>query len=107
MTNYLKSRMMSIQVTTNYDTNQIELEGIRRRLSAKADKYSCWCILLIDEVRIEAKIIHKGLGKFKIVEDKSEAKYVNKIVDASDVIYCKVKADDMHKYKRQDAKFSD
>ena len=84
-----------------YDNNQIELEGIRRKLSTKAEKYSCWCILLIDEARIEAKIIHKGMGKFKIVEDKSEAKYVNKIVDASEVIRCRVKPSDVHKFERQ------
>jgi len=59
----------------------------------RIEKYSCWSILSIDGVEIEAKIIHKGRGKFKIVEDKHKSKYINKIVDASDVICCKVKPD--------------
>ena len=36
----------------------------------------------------EAKIIHKGRGKFKILIDEYDGKYYNKIVDASDVIRC-------------------
>ena len=39
---------------------------------------------------IEAKIIHKGRGKFKILEDNCKGKYIGKIVDASDVIRCKL-----------------
>jgi hypothetical protein len=41
-----------------------------------------------EEVKTEAKIIHKGGGKFKILEDRYGGKYINKIVDASDVIRC-------------------
>ncbi len=53
------------------------------------EKYSCWCVVFIDGgVKIEAKIIHKGRGKFKILEDRYGGKYINKIVDASDVIRC-------------------
>jgi hypothetical protein len=62
------------------------------------ERYSCWCVLFIDddneeeeeeeEVKTEAKIIHKGRGKFKILEDRYGGKYINKIVDASDVIRC-------------------
>ena len=58
-------------------------------ISNKEKKYSCWCFLFVDEgVKIEAKIVHKGRGKFKILEDKCIGKYINKIVDASDVIRC-------------------
>jgi hypothetical protein len=61
---------------------------------AEEERYSCWCVLFIDEeeeeeeVKTEAKIIHKGGGKFKILEDRYGGKYINKIVDASDVIRC-------------------
>lgn len=71
-------------------------------VSTIIDRYSCWSILLINGVKIDAKIIHKGGGKFKIVEDKYKAKYVNEIVDASDVICCKVESKDVEynmKYK--------
>jgi hypothetical protein len=55
----------------------------------KEERYSCWCVLYIDEgEKIEAKIIHKRRGKFKILEDRYGGKYINKIVDASDVIRC-------------------
>jgi hypothetical protein len=58
-------------------------------ISKEEKKYSCWCFLFVDEgVKIEAKIVHKGRGKFKILEDKCIGKYINKIVDASDVIRC-------------------
>jgi hypothetical protein len=56
------------------------------------ERCSCWSFLLIDgsNVKVEAKIIHTGRGKFKILEDKYGGKYVNKIVDASDIVSCKV-----------------
>jgi hypothetical protein len=100
--NYLKGKMMTISDTINYDNNHLELDNsINSDYSTTAEKYSCWCILFIDGIKIEAKIKHKGRGKFKIVEDKFNAKYVNKIVDASDVIRCKVKPSDVHKFERQ------
>jgi hypothetical protein len=54
------------------------------------ERYSCWCLLLIDGTRFEAKIVHKGRGKFKVLNDKHGGKCSNKIVDASDDIRCKV-----------------
>lgn len=54
------------------------------------ENYSCWCFLLIDGTKFEAKIVHKGGGKFKILDDEYGGKYNNKIVDASDVIRCKI-----------------
>lgn len=87
-----------------YDYNQlVSVYDINNDFSLTVDKCSCWCILFIDEVKIEARIIHKGRGKFKIVEDKSNTKYVNKTVDASDVISCIVKPSDVLKYERQAA----
>ena len=53
--------------------------------------YSCWCYIVIDGARLEAKIIHKGRGKFKILADEYGGKYSNKIVDASDVVRCKIR----------------
>lgn len=55
------------------------------------ERYSCWCFLRIDGTGLEAKIVHKGRGKFKILNDEYGGKYSNKIVDASDVIRCKIK----------------
>ena len=102
ITNYLKGKMMTISDTTNYDNNHLESDNnINSRYSTTAEKYSCWCVLFIDQLKIEARILHIGTGKFKIVEDKFNTKYVNKIVDASEVIRCKVKPSDLHKFEGQ------
>ena len=34
--------------------------------------------------------MHKGRGKFKILNDEYGGRYINKIVDASDVVHCNV-----------------
>ncbi len=48
----------------------------------------CWCLILLNDTRIIAKIMHIGRGKFKILNDKYDGKYVNKTVDASDILSC-------------------
>ena len=53
------------------------------------ERCSCWAVLSIDSLKIEAKIMHKGRGRFIILEDNYRGKYIGKIVDASDVIRCK------------------
>jgi hypothetical protein len=77
---------MTINDTIDYyDDNQLGLvNGINNDFSLTVDKYSCWCILFIDE----------------------GTKYVNKTVDASDVICCIVKPSDLLKYERQAAHLS-
>ena len=49
-------------------------------------------MVLIDEdgTKIEAKITHKGGGKFKILDDEKGGKYKDKKVDASDIFYCRI-----------------
>jgi hypothetical protein len=96
--------MMTINDTINYVNNYPDLDNtLNSDFSTTAEKYYCWCILFIDGVKIEARVVHKGRGKFKIVEDKCKAKYVNKLVDASDVICCKVKPSDVRKFERRDS----
>ena len=62
----------------------------RNNFNVVIERCSCWAVLSLDEFKIEAKIIHKGRGKFEILEDKYRGKYIGNIVDASDVIHCKV-----------------
>jgi hypothetical protein len=50
------------------------------------DKKGDWCIVSLDGAIIRARIIHKSRGKYKIVEDTKSGIYVDKIVDASDII---------------------
>jgi hypothetical protein len=61
---------------------------ITDKLQEEEERYSCWCLIVIDGKSFEAKIIHKGRGKFKILNDEYGGKYTNKVVDASDVIRC-------------------
>lgn len=48
----------------------------------------CWCLVSINELIINAKIVHKGKGNFKILNDEYAGRYIDKIVDASDIIRC-------------------
>ena len=93
ITNNLKGKITTIANTVDFDKNHIKPDN-NNKFSTLVEKYSCWCILFVDGVKIDAKIIHKGRGRFKIVEDKYKGKYVNKMVDASDVIRCKVISED-------------
>jgi len=65
-----------------------ELSNNSSNLSEAEERRSCWSVLSINRVVIKAKIIHKRGGKFKILDDNREGKYVGMIVDASDVIRC-------------------
>jgi len=94
-TNNLKSKI--IYTIHYFDKGHLKAAN-NTNFDTKIEKYSCWSILFIDKLKIEAKIIHKGRGKFKILEDKYKGKYVNKIVDASDVIRCIVNSDDDKTY---------
>jgi hypothetical protein len=60
-----------------------KLEGIRDK-----ENRCCWCIILLNDTRLTAKIIHIGRGKFKILNDEYGGIYVNKTVDASDILTC-------------------
>jgi hypothetical protein len=56
----------------------------------KTDRNESWCTLSIDNSMLTAKIQHIGRGKFKILAAENAGdKYINKIVDASDVFSCK------------------
>ena len=45
-----------------------------------------WAIISIDGVITRAKIMHKSRGKYKIIDDTKNGMYIEKIVDASDII---------------------
>jgi hypothetical protein len=45
-----------------------------------------WAIISIDNVVTRVKIVRKGRGKYRIVEDTKEGKYVDRLVDASDTM---------------------
>ncbi len=45
-----------------------------------------WCTASIDGDNVRVKIVHKGRGKYLIVEDKMDGKYLTTIIDAEDVV---------------------
>ena len=45
-----------------------------------------WCVVSVDGIVLRAKLIHKSRGKYTIVDDVKEGKYIDSIVDASDII---------------------
>lgn len=68
--------------------------------SRKADeKRSCWAVVCIDGYETDAKIVHRRRGKFEILEDNYRGKYIGEIIDASDVIRCKLQDDNVLKPK--------
>src|SRR6266487_4190488 len=72
----------SLKVTNN------DFSILATATTKEEEEHSCWCFLCVDQVTLEAKIVHKGRGKFKILNDEYGGRYINKIVDASDVIRC-------------------
>lgn len=56
------------------------------------EKDAIWCLVSIEEEEetIEAKIIHIGRDKFKILDDVKGGKYTEKKIDASDIFYCRL-----------------
>jgi hypothetical protein len=45
-----------------------------------------WCIIYLDGGIFRAKLVHKSRGKFRIVDDNKDGKYIGRIVDAGDII---------------------
>jgi hypothetical protein len=45
-----------------------------------------WCIVSIDGIVLRAKIVNKSRGKYRIVDDAKDGKYINRIVDAEDIM---------------------
>jgi hypothetical protein len=81
--------MKTISFSFGRYKSAVEPNDNSSNFSVAVEKHSCWSVLSIDGHEIDAKIIHKGRGKFKILEDNYRGKYTGNIVDASDVIRCK------------------
>lgn len=98
---YIKRKIITNHDTIHLDRGNLTHFNDNTEDSSKImEKYSCWSVLFIDGLEIEARIIHKGHGKFKIVEDRYKAKYVSKTVDASDVIGCILNHNDVKNFTR-------
>ena len=45
-----------------------------------------WAIISIDGVITRAKIMHKSRGRYATVEDSKDGKYLNRVIDAEDIV---------------------
>jgi hypothetical protein len=43
-------------------------------------------VISVDGIILRAKLVHKSRGKYAIIDDAKEGKYIDLIVDASDII---------------------
>ena len=94
--NYFKRKMITNNETVHFEKcYSIQYNNNHEDSRTIMEKYLCWSVLLIDGLEVEAKILHKGRGKFRIVEGTIRSKYINRIVDASDVIRCKLEPDEV------------
>jgi hypothetical protein len=48
-----------------------------------------WAIISIDGTITRAKIAHKSRGRYRVIEDSKGGKYLNKVIDAGDIIQVK------------------
>ena len=49
---------------------------------------SAWCTVELGDKIFQARVSHIGRGKFKILQDNQDDRYVGKAVDASDIFGC-------------------
>jgi hypothetical protein len=85
----IRQVMKTISFSVGRYKSALEPNDNSSNFSVVVEKHSCWSVLSIDGLEIDARIIHKGRGKFKIPEDNYRGKYTGNIVDTSDVIRCK------------------
>jgi|SoiMetStandDraft_5_1073268.scaffolds.fasta_scaffold2387297_1 hypothetical protein len=53
------------------------------------DKYASWCTVELERgKRVRVSLKHTGRGKFLILADQENGKFVGKRVDASDIVNC-------------------
>ena len=45
-----------------------------------------WAIVSIDGLITRVKIVHKSRGRYVIVEDSKDGKYINRVIDAGDIL---------------------
>jgi hypothetical protein len=57
-------------------------------MSAKGSENGYWCLVSINELTINAKIMHTGRGRFEIIDDEQGGRYVGEILDARDIFSC-------------------
>src|SRR5919201_5287862 len=60
-------------------------------MDASRDKDAAWCTVDYDENIFQAFVVHKRRGKFLILKDNQEGRYVNSVIDASNILACEVK----------------
>jgi hypothetical protein len=59
------------------------------KTNSSLEKHSSWCPLELNGgKRLKVSLLHIGRGKFRILDDEEGGKYIDKTVDASDIVNC-------------------
>jgi len=59
------------------------------KIKSSLNKYSSWCSVVVEGgKRIKVRLAHVGRGKFLVLEDGEGGIYIDKKVDASDIVSC-------------------
>jgi hypothetical protein len=67
--NYFKRKIITDNDTIHFDKcYSIQYNNNNEDSSTIMEKYSCWSVLLIDGLEIEAKILHKGGVNSKLLK---------------------------------------
>jgi hypothetical protein len=45
-----------------------------------------WAIVSIDGAITRVRIVHKSRGRYVIVEDSKDGKYISRVIDAGDIL---------------------
>jgi hypothetical protein len=51
------------------------------------EKNAAWCTVELDMI-FQAVVKHVGRGKFAILKDNQEGRFIGKIIDASEILAC-------------------
>jgi hypothetical protein len=55
------------------------------------EKGAAWCTVDYDNNIFQAFVVHRGRGRFLILRDNQDGRYVDAVLDASDILACEVK----------------
>jgi hypothetical protein len=59
------------------------------KTNSSLEKHSSWCSAELNEgKRIKVRLAHIGRGRFLILDDEEGGTYIDKTVDASDIVNC-------------------
>lgn len=84
----IRSFQIVVRLFTNSTSWHARKEVDDRVPMTSKEKDSAWCIIDFDDKIFQARVVHIGRGKYLILKDNQSDEYVDRIVDASDILSC-------------------